>query len=87
VYWGGIIAIRSAVWIPMWLLSVLWFPVALLPALGFALLAYRFPRVVNHRCRRCGWRQRIVLRPGRSTEVGTAGAEQGPAEDGGRKTN
>lgn len=60
VYWGGIILVRSLVWIPMWLLAFLWFPLALIPALGFGLLAHRFPKMLRMRCRRCGWKGRFV---------------------------
>ena len=81
VYWGGIVAIRSAVWIPMWLLCLAWFPVALLPALGFAWLASRFPRVAKVRCRRCGWRQRVALSRRRSPVGDSVSAESHAAAD------
>jgi hypothetical protein len=60
LYLFGLMAVRSVIPLPMWLLSLVWFPVALLPALGCGYLAWDLPRVTHHRCRGCGWQARVL---------------------------
>jgi len=58
-YLGGLLAIRSIFWLPMWLIVSLWFPIGLYPALWLGNMASRLPKVIRLDCRGCGWSEVI----------------------------
>jgi len=48
------------IWVPIVGLAIVWFPVAVLPALVCAFMAYRLPKHLTLRCRKCGWHETFV---------------------------
>ena len=59
--WAMLAAVPGGARISFRGLGILLILVGLVTTLPFALLAYRFPKVINLHCNRCGWRQRVIM--------------------------